>query len=341
MTVPTFKPSIRRSDMQAVLSCLVTDTIGPGQLSKKLATAVANFLGIAGGIALREYNRGIGIALDSLELEEGSKVILSPLSPDVYRKILVEKEFTVLYADVDEENGCINPASVESLLSLDPKALIVHCPLGFIPDMETLSNFDIPIIEDVSQSFGGNTPDKSIGTYGRFVLISLEPNNIITSGGGTLLLCRNRNDFQKVKNRSVDIPQEAFLSDMNAALGLVQFNQMEDYITARREIAKVFSKAMMRSKHKTMFQQDDSENIYYSFPVFLNTGMKDVVQYAKKKNIHTLPAFLGSAIENYQLDEMPCPVARSLLLRSLLFPLYPGLGKSTIETIAKVLSTLP
>jgi dTDP-4-amino-4,6-dideoxygalactose transaminase len=69
--------------------------------------------------------------------------------------------------------------------------------------------------------------------------------------------------------------------------------------------------------------------------------MKDVIQYAKKKSVETLPAFRSTVLENDSNNGHSFPVAKSLLMRSLLFPLYPMLGKTNIEHIVKVISTLP
>ena len=78
-----------------------------------------------------------------------------------------------------------------------------------------------------------------------------------------------------------------------------------------------------------------------SFPVALADGMKDVRQYALKKAVDTLPAF-GNTIA--ALEDSPaahCAHARSLVLRCLLFPLYPTLGKRDVENVCKVLASLP
>ena len=69
--------------------------------------------------------------------------------------------------------------------------------------------------------------------------------------------------------------------------------------------------------------------------------MKEARQYALKKSVDTHPAFAASIAA---LDDGPatnCSNARSLVLRCVLFPLYPMLGKRDVETVCKVLATLP
>ncbi len=341
MAISITKPSIKRSDMNAVLSCLVSDTIGPGGIAKKLVGTMAKYFGSAGGAAFREYNRAIGVALNSLNLEPGSRIVISPLSPAVYVSVIEAKGYSILYCDVDPDTGCISAPAIEELMKSNPAAILLHAPLGFIPDIQSLEEYEIPIIEDISHGVGGNTKEHPIGSYGRFTIVSMEADDIITSGGGSVVLARGRQDLSQLRATIEPLASDCFLSDLNAALGLVQFETLERYIQRRKEIASHYVRAMMHTKHKTLSQNDESENVYYSFPVFLNSGMKEVVQYAKKKKIQTRPAFEGCALDTADLHSSACPHAQSLVLRTLLFPLYPSLGKQNVEYIAKVLSTLP
>ena len=85
----------------------------------------------------------------------------------------------------------------------------------------------------------------------------------------------------------------------------------------------------------------EAENVLSSFPVCLKDGMKETRQYALKKNVDTIPAFADAVAA---LDDGPgsqCVNARSLVLRCVLFPLYPMLGKRDVEAVCKVLATLP
>ncbi len=341
MAISITKPSIKRSDMNAVLTCLVSDTIGPGGVAKKLVGAMAKYFGSTGGAAFREYNRAIGVALDSLNIAQGSSIIISPLSPEIYVPVIKAKGYSILYCDVDPNTGCISAPAIEKLMSSNPAAILLHAPLGFVPDIKSIEEYEIPIIEDISHCVGGNTKEHPLGSYGKFTIVSMEADNIITSGGGSVVLAKGRQDYSHLKSNIESLTADCFLSDLNAALGLVQFETLERYIQRRKEIASHYAKAMMRSRHKTLSQNDESENVYYSFPVFLSSGMKEVAQYAKKKKIQTRPAFAGCALETADLETDSCPHAQSLLLRTLLFPLYPSLGKQNVEYVAKVLSTLP
>ncbi len=327
--------------MDSVLSNLISDSIGPGLLAKRFAQSVSRYLGVAGGVALREYTRSLEVALDALNLAPGSRVVLSPLSPGMYLHVLKKRGFKPLFADVDSDSPVISVDSIKNLLSHDPHVLLIHYHLGFIPDMEEISNLGIPIIEDISHSFGGNTVDRRCGNYGRYIIISLEPENIITSGGGGMILAQRSKDLTAFKKVISDLPEETVLSDINASLGVVQMSSLESFIQARKEIARIFTQALVESKHKTLIQSIDSENVFFSFPVLLESGMAEVRKYAEKKNVQTLPAFDSSIIKKLNQNGFTFPNAKTFFFRTLLFPLYPAMGKRNTEHVARVLSTLP
>jgi dTDP-4-amino-4,6-dideoxygalactose transaminase len=156
-----------------------------------------------------------------------------------------------------------------------------------------------------------------------------------------LLLGRGKKELGALRKTSGNEMREIFLPDLNAALGLTQIKSIERFVERRKEIAAIFSRAVMQSRHKMLIQKNEGENVFYSFPVLLGSGIKDVQSYTRKKNIDTRPAFADSIMTLLEDRERDLPIAKSLFLRCLLFPLYPTLTKSSITLIEKVLSTLP
>ena len=74
----------------------------------------------------------------------------------------------------------------------------------------------------------------------------------------------------------------------------------------------------------------------------LNGSFPDALQYAKKKEIEIVRAFSGSVAEHLLSLEMDVPIrAKSLYLRTVVFPLYPRLRPDAVSKITRVLATLP
>jgi len=341
MQIPLSRPSIKRSDMDSVLSCMVTDNLGPGELSAHLVKLVKDYIGVEGGIAVREYQRAIRIVFEAGGLKEGDHIVLTPLHPVAYAQVAYEMGIEPVYIDVEADNGCISCKDFQKKVPSDVKMVGVYGTLGFVPDMETLLESRIPLIEDLSQAIGANTGTRRLGTYGSYTLMSMEPEGIFTSGGGVVILGRGRKEVNTLQKIVEPYQPDILLPDFNAALGLTQVQSIEKYLARRKEIAQIFSQAILQSRHRTLSQPGDGENVYYSFPVLITSGLKDVQAYCRKQGIETSPAFAHTILGKNLIPEGEWPVARSLHLRCLRFPLYPSLSRIAIERVQKVLTTLP
>ena len=326
--------------MDAVLNCMVSDRIGFGKSAAQFIKDLADYLGLKGGIAFKEYHRALKAAVDGLGLEKGDSVIISALAPHLYTMVLEEAGLEPLIADVDPDSSLIDIELIESAAE-DARAVIVNYEMGFVPDMERIAETGLQIIEDVSMALGAETEGKKAGSFGRFTVLNLDEDGLITTGGGAAVLAGSRKDLTELTRLTESFHPTVFLPDMNASLGIVQLKNLDEYIASRNEIADIFSKSLMRSRHKKLIQRGDSVNINYSFPVVLETGIHEVAAYARKKNVLTEPAFSGSVAAYSEDVQSQCPNAKALLLRCVNFPLYPMLGKSNISVIAKVLSSLP
>lgn len=340
MSIPLFKPTIKRKDMDSVLTCLVSDQIGPSSLIDDLIQTISEELGTKGGTALREFPRALSLLIETMGLVEGDRVILSPLSPLVYSKILLKKGIEPLYVDVTEQKGTMNPERVKELIDPQVKAIFAVHPMGFIQPIEELADLGLPLVEDVSQSLGACTETLKAGSLGDYTLLSMESNHIITSGGGTLLLVKDDEKKKVLDEKAELLSYESFLPDMNGSLGLIQLTQLEGFLEKRRQLAEMFSRASARGRHGSFKPDQGEEPAWYGYPLLLKDSMKEIRQYARKKGIDTALAFSGSCIESIE-DRSSCPVASSLAMKTLLFPLYPMMGQKNGELITRVLTTLP
>ncbi|MDR1802311.1 MAG: DegT/DnrJ/EryC1/StrS family aminotransferase, partial [Treponema sp.] len=170
-------------------------------------------------------------------------------------------------------------------------------------------------------------------------ILGLEERSMLTSGGGALLYSAIRRDAAVLRNLG-DLPPEYGLPDMNAALAIVQFREAERNLLKRREIAELYTQAIQRTRHKR-FIPHGAEYNNYAFPVILETGVKDVKAYARRKDIAVESAFDNTPVGCGLVPPEQCPEAYSLSLRTVLFPLYPRLSMADAGKVTKLIMTLP
>jgi dTDP-4-amino-4,6-dideoxygalactose transaminase len=372
MKIEVYSPTIRRKEMDAVLTALVEDRIGPGEQGRFLIQIAKEKLKFDYCMALRSPATALFLALKCLNLEDGQGVVVSALSPRYYARVIEDLRLRPLFCDVSEASAVMSRETVEKALEskpegMDVRAVVLHHTLGYLQDTAAIAALGIPVIEDISQSFGTteaegpeegavsengaaeNTAAASAvpvsvlpGSLGVFTVMGLEERDMLTAGSGALLYAANRRDASVLRNLG-ELPPEYGLPDMNAAMGVVQFREAAKNLEKRRNIAKTYVQASLRTRHKSFVVSEPNTAEYnnYAFPLILETGMKDVKAYAKRKDIAVESAFETSLIGTGLVPPEQCPEAYSLSLRTALFPLYPRLVASEIEKVSKLILTLP
>ncbi len=329
--------------MDRVLGCMVSDSIGAGAANRELCAAAAEYLGAAGGVAVASYYGALLAAFDALELPPGSAVVVPALAPRLYADALAKRGLLLRRVDVDPATGTLAAEQAAKEVAAGARAIVAHYTLGLVPDMARLLELGVPVIEDLSHALGANLGERRCGSLGALSVASLSPEAIVTGGDGGLVIARDK----AVARRLQDLAEVrlAPLADLNASLALAQMREIERFIEARRQIAAAFVRSVARTRHKALVQGEEGESVHYSFPVMLASGMRDVRQYARRRGVETAPAHSGSLLaaggEAEEAGSLDCPGARAALMRCLLFPLYPTLGKARVDAVAKVLATLP
>jgi perosamine synthetase len=340
MSIPVFCSYIRRKDMDTVLNCLVTDSVGPGEYLDRLQKSSKEAFGFEACVAVRSPAIALSVALEALGLAEGDAVAVPALAPAFYARELAGRKLIPVFVDCLPDSADLDLQSIPSL-EPKPKALALHEALGNMPDPEEVAGLGMAVIEDMSESIGAYRGERRSGSIGQLAIVGLEHGSLVTSGGGALIAASGKREAQVLRNLAEGLGAELRMTDYNAALGLAQLRDMESVIARRREMAELFAQSLARTRHRLLSQGGEGEPGYWAFPVALESGMKDVRAYAKKKDVDTEPAFEGSLLAMGFVPDGRCPNARSLSLRCLLFPLHQRVGAAGAQRISKVLATLP
>lgn len=363
MAIPVFNPTIRRKEMDSVLTCMVSDLIGPGELNRNLIEKVSLHAPNQGGFCLREPSRALEMALLAAipsESREGAKVLISALAPEFYYFTLIRLGFQPVVCDVDPHTAVMALDEIKKKGS-ECALAIVDYPLGNYPHAQALKSLSIPLIEDLSCSIGTaavkSSQEESLskeeeeaaiteksfipGELGNYLLIGMEEGNLIPCGGGALLLAATRGDYLKLKRVVEEYDQAVFLPDLNAALASVQAVSLSSRLSKRKDYAAFFKQNLNKGHHKTLALNEPMEGFLYAFPVLIDLAMNDVIAYSKKKGVMTQRAFDRTVLQWVDPEGKCYLNAFSLHLKCLLFPLYSLLGNKNVELICKVLLTLP
>jgi len=339
--IQTYSTTIRRKEMDAVLTCMVDEKIGPGELNVRLIQTVKEFTKCDGAVALRSPAIALKYALKALDLPLESKVMISALAPAWQYYALEDLGYEPLVLDVDEITGLVTPDIVYEGMKDGGKLLLLHETEGILPDFEGIKAHGVQVIEDISQSAGASKEGNLAGSFGIFTIMGLEERDVLTAGGGAVLMAPGRREWLVLKNYVDLAPSTDLLPDINSALAWVQIKEFNRNEKTRKELFSMYHQACLIGRHKMFAREMEEGSTMCSFPLVLSSAFKDVKQYTAKKDIEVQLAFENAVVSiNDEIGEK-CIHAKSISLRCIHVPLYPRLTHSESTKIVKVLSSLP
>jgi len=337
--IPLHSSFIRRKDMDGVLNCLVTDSIGSGEFTEKFIKSAKEIFEYDSAIAFRSPYFALVQAITLLGLGTGTKIAISPLAP-LYHLIAVQSLGMIpVLIDHDKET-CLPLFS--SIKDKACSCLILYEAFGMMPLGEEIKALEIPVIEDMTQSLGAERLGKKAGSIGNLAIYGLEEGSLVTAGGGALLFAANKKDAFPLRNASETLLPEMGITDYNAALGISQLKGLNATLEKRKALEGVFQMELARTRHKTFKQADEGQGGMVGFPIVLETSMKEAVFHARKNGVEAAPAFERSIVSMEGFEQnMNCPGCRILLNRCILFPLHEKIGTEDSMILKRIIASLP
>jgi aminotransferase in exopolysaccharide biosynthesis len=296
-----------------------------GKFVDQFEAMVADFAGTKYAVATSNGTAALHIGLKLVGVDNKSEVLTQPLtfiatanaisycgakpifidvdrdtlglSPQKLQEFLQENTF------LNEKNQCINKSTNKQIKACVPMHTFGHpCKIDEI--VEICNAYNIAVVEDAAESLGSYYKGKHTGSFGKIGTFSFNGNKIITTGGGGMLVTDDEALAKEAKHLTttakVPHPYEYIhdeigynyrLTNLNAALGVAQMENLELFISKQRELAQ---------KYKEFFDKSDIEYIaepkYASSNYWLNAViLKDkkqrdeFLQYTNDKGVMTRP----------------------------------------------------
>lgn len=148
----------------------------------------AQFFGVKHAVSMNSATSCLIASIGALGIGEGDEVIVSPYSMSISATAPLFWGATPVFADVEPDYFCIDPKSVEKLITKKTKAIIVVDLFGQPYAANELNRIarkhGIPVIEDAAQAPGAKYRNRYAGTLGTIGIYSLNYHKHIHSGEG-------------------------------------------------------------------------------------------------------------------------------------------------------------
>lgn len=280
----------------------------------------------------------------------GGDVITTPFTFVATSHALKRIGATPVFADVDPHSLCLSPEAAERLITSRTKAIVPVHVYGNVCDIagfERLSEkYGIPVIYDAAHAFGVERDGRTIGMDGAMSMFSLHPTKLFHSCEGGVLVFKDaglKSRLQQLRNFAiqsettcVDVGSNAKMNELQALMGLLCLDKIEDLLASRKQISDVYAAAFAGTDVQYLGL---SANHAYCPVLFKDKATREKVYHELKErcNVFSRRYFypLLTDFPPYIYAKGTCPVAQDAASRVLTLPTYFGLPLETVRIIAE------
>ncbi len=157
------------------------------------------------------------------------------------------------------------------------------------------------MIEDAAQAHGARYKGTRVGSFGHIACFSFYADKLLTTVEGGMALTndaelaetmRSLRSFGMTRREKFQHPVLGFnykMSDLHAAIGLVQLQKLEDYIEKRRSNIRYLRERLHHLDLKLPLELDYAFNVYYTCHILAKTGKAKIVEHLERQGIETRP----------------------------------------------------
>jgi perosamine synthetase len=379
--IPLCAPEIRGNEWKYVKECLDTSWVSTvGSYVERFERVVADVVGTTHAVATNSGTAALHVALLVAGIEADDEVLVSTLTfiapANAIRyvgawPVFVDAEPNYWQMDPEKlahflerkcqwrEGALYNPATGRRVSAILPVHILGH-PVNMDPILALARKYELTVIEDATESLGAKHKDKSVGQLGDIACFSFNGNKLITTGGGGMIVTDNEEWARRAKHlttQAKDDPLEYVhgevgynyrLTNIQAAVGVAQMEQLESYLLAKRRIASVYSEALGQVPGiTTMPEAIWARSAFWMYSVLINEtefgiGSRDLMRELSKQNIQTRPLWqpLHRSAPHLNDGASDCSVAEKLNLTALSLPCSVGLSSEAQRRVIREITAI-
>ncbi|MCD4671117.1 MAG: DegT/DnrJ/EryC1/StrS family aminotransferase [Anaerolineaceae bacterium] len=300
MKINIAKPVMGPEEKQAVMEVLDSGIITQGPRVKKFEDGFAAMCGVKHAIATTSGTTALHIALLAHGIGPGDEVITSAFTFIASSNSVLFVGARPVFVDIDPNTFNLDPAQIEAAITPETKAIIPVHLFGLMCEMDAImaiaKKHNLIVIEDACQAHDATCKGKKAGSFGTGTF-SFYPTKNMTAGEGGMItadddqideLCRViRNHGMRRRYYHDMLGYNFRMSDIHAAIGLVQLGRLAGYNQSRQAHA-AFLDANLKGV-VTPSVPEGLEHVYHQYTIRIPDGKRDALAaYLNEQGIGTM-----------------------------------------------------
>jgi dTDP-4-amino-4,6-dideoxygalactose transaminase len=381
--LPFARPSITEREKRAVLDVLESGWLTTGAQAKLFEQRFAERVGARHAVAVNSATAALHLALEALGIGQGDEVIVPTWTFTASAEVAVYLGARPVLVDVDRRTLNATVETITAAITPRTRAVMVVHVAGLPVDVgrlvELLAPRGIAMIEDAAHAFpsrvGGPT-GRYAGTFGRAGAFSFYATKTVTTGEGGMLVtdddavaARARvmalhgisrdawNRYSASGSWYYEVEEAGFkynMTDIAAALGLVQLDRADELFEARRALAAAYRSRLARPPLDMLIELPaDAADGSHAWHLFIIRLALDRLAIDRAQVIDGLRGLgIGTSVHFIPLHLHPyyrrqwgyaaadLPVAAAEYARAISLPIWPGMTEGDVDRVTDALGAV-
>lgn len=355
--IPISKPNVGEREIAAVSEVIRSGMIAQGPKVQEFERRFAELIGVKHAVAVNNGTAALQVALMASGIRAGDEVIVPSFSFFATASAVLAVGAKPVFADIDPQTFNMTPEAAEAAITPKTKAIMPVHLYGQAADMPAFEalcqKHGVILLEDAAQSHRASINGRCVGTWGTAGFSFYPTKNMTTSEGGMLTtnddqiaeaarMIRNHGMSQQYLHELVGFNFR--MTDIMAAIGLVQLDQLETW-TRQRQANAAYYNAHLKGV-TVPHVREGYEHVYHQYTIRFPEGVDrdHAMKLLHEKGIgvrvyyplpiHQQPIFQKmDGYRNVHLPETECAVRQVVSL-----PIHPLLGDDEREYVAQMVN---
>jgi dTDP-4-amino-4,6-dideoxygalactose transaminase len=373
-SVPFHIPCIGKEEINAVVETLESGWITTGPKTKSFEEAFARHIGVRHAVAVNSCTAALHLSLEALGLKEGDEVLLPTLTFTATAEVVTYFKAKPVLVDVDPIHFNLSVEDTQRKITSKTRCIIpVHfaghaCPMD--PILDLAKSKKLAVIEDAAHAIPAKYKGRNIGTLSAMTAFSFYATKTLATGEGGMVTTdddaladrirmmrlhgMSRDAWKRYRadgNWRYEIIEAGYkynLTDLQAALGLVQLARCKELWKSRARIAQKYTHALApMDVYHTLPVASDVQHAWHLYVVLVDPSKlrihrDQVIEELRERGIGTAVHFIPLHLHRYYREKWgyrtgDFPIAEEYFDRCISLPIYPGM---TDEDVTQVIEAL-
>lgn len=360
MKIPLCMPDIGEEEIRQASEVLRSGWLVNGPKNKMFEEEFARYMGVKKAVTLNSCTSALQLAIQAQNLK--GEIIVPSFTFSASANSIVNAGCGPVFADIDYDTCNIDPADIEKRINDKTVGIMpVHfagqsCRMDEI--MEIAGRHGLKVIEDSAETIGGEFQGKKTGSFGTGCF-SFFPTKNMTTGEGGMITTNDEKLAEQVEalkghgmlsstwkrekekkpwlRASILAGYNFRMTDIQAALGLVQLGKLDRMNEMRRSNAKYLNRKLDFDGIETPVEAEGAKHVYQMYTIKLDMNRIDRSSFVLKlrekgidANVHFDPPV---HLQPYYIrfGRKGLPVTERVANSIVTLPMYPKLGKEELD----------